>query len=175
VTTAVGLGTVLSFLFNAATPPLTWFATCYLLMLAGLNGSRASYRMLQESWKRSRGGGEPVLIYGAGRAGTAVVRELLSQAEASFRPVGFIDDHGERAGKVFNGYPVLGSVETLPAVIVQHGVKGVIVATKKLPPERLHAAALACEQSRIWIRHFRIRFEDETGHRATHPIPALRR
>jgi FlaA1/EpsC-like NDP-sugar epimerase len=116
-----------------------------------------------------------VLIYGAGRAGTAVVRELLSQAEASFRPVGFIDDHGDRAGKVFNGYPVLGSVETLPAVIVQHGVKGVIVATKKLPPERLHAAALACEQSRIWIRHFRIRFEDETGLRATHPIPALRR
>lgn len=163
VTTAVGVSAVLSVLLNTMTPPLTWFVTCYLLMLVGLNGSRGSYRLLQESWERSRTGGEPVLIYGAGRGGTSAVRELLSKADADMRPVGFIDDDPYRAGKVFNGYPVLGTIESLDAVIPRYGVKGLIVATRKLPADRLRMATLTCERSGIWMRHFRVRFDDRSG------------
>jgi UDP-GlcNAc:undecaprenyl-phosphate GlcNAc-1-phosphate transferase len=162
-TTAVGVSTVLSLLFNTMTPPATWFITCYFLMLAGLNGSRASHRLLQEAWKRSRIEGDPVLIYGAGRMGTSAVRELLSKSDADMRPIGFVDDHPERAGKVFNGYPVLGTLETLEAVIARHGVKGVIIATRKLPTERLRGAALTCERTGIWMRYFRVRFDDRSA------------
>jgi UDP-GlcNAc:undecaprenyl-phosphate/decaprenyl-phosphate GlcNAc-1-phosphate transferase len=160
VTAGVGVSTVLSLLFNTRTPQVTWFVTCYFLMLVGLSGSRASYRLLQEARERSRIEGDAVVIYGAGRLGTAVVRELLSKGQANMRPVAFIDDHPERAGKVFNGYPVLGGFERLDLVIAQHGVKGVIIATRKLPAERLRAAALACERAGIWMRYFRVRFDD---------------
>ncbi len=162
VTMGVGVSTVLSILFNTLTPPVTWFVTCYFLMLVGLNGSRASYRLLHEAWERSRIEGDPVLIYGAGRVGTTVVRELLSKADANMRPVGFIDDHPDRTGKVFNGYPVLGTLETLGAVIAQHTVKGLIVATRKLPADRLRSAATACERAGIWMRYFRVRFDDRS-------------
>jgi len=162
-TTGVGLSAVLSVLFNRMTPPLTWFATCYLLMLAGLNGSRASYRLLQDSWKRSRAEGEPVLIYGAGRLGTSAVSELLSRPDANMRPTAFIDDAPDMAGKVFNGYPVLGNVETLEAAISRYGAKGLIIATRNLPVERLRIAALSCERNGIWMRYFRVRFDDRGG------------
>jgi FlaA1/EpsC-like NDP-sugar epimerase len=162
-TTAVGTSAVLSVLLNTHTPPLTWFGTCYLLMLVGLSGSRASYRLLQESWKRSRVGGEPVLIYGAGRLGTSVVSELLSRPDANMRPTAFIDDDPDMVGKVFNGYPVLGTVETLEAAITRYGVKGLIIATRKVPAERLRIATLTCERSGIWMRHFRVRFDERSG------------
>jgi FlaA1/EpsC-like NDP-sugar epimerase len=79
------------------------------------------------------------------------------------RPVGFIDDDPDRAGKVFNGYPVLGTLETLEAAIARHDVKGVIIATTKLSTERLRGAALTCERVGIWMRYFRVRFDDRSG------------
>jgi UDP-GlcNAc:undecaprenyl-phosphate GlcNAc-1-phosphate transferase len=162
-TAAAGVCAILSMLFNPTTPPVTWFATCYLVTLAGLNGSRASYRLLLESSNRSRPTGEPVLIYGAGRAGTTVVRELLSRPDTQMRPVGFIDDDPGRAGRVFYGYPVLGSVDTLETLVPRHGVRGVVIATAKLQPDRARAAALICERNGIWMRQFRVRFEERNG------------
>lgn len=172
-TAGVGASTVLSIFFNALTPPVTWFVTCYFLVLVGLNGTRASYRLLQEARERSRTEGDPVLIYGAGRVGTSAVRELLSKADANMRPIGFIDDHPERAGKVFSGYPVLGALETLDEVIARHGAKGVIIATRKLTAERLRGAALACERAGIWMRHFRVRFDDRGGGPEASEAPAV--
>jgi UDP-GlcNAc:undecaprenyl-phosphate GlcNAc-1-phosphate transferase len=171
-TAAAAVSSVLSFLFNPTTPPLTWFATAYMLMLMGLCGSRASYRLLQESWKRSRTTGEPVVIYGAGRSGTSVVRELLSRADTGMRPVGFIDDHPERVGKVFNGYPVLGCVEQLEAILHSRGIRGVIVATTKVAPQRMRAAAAVCERNGIWLRRFRIRFDEDAEEGAQRPVAA---
>ena len=171
-TAAAAAGTILSFLFNPLSPPLSWFVTCYLLLLVGLNGTRASYRLLQESWKRSRMEGEPVLIYGAGRTGTSVVRELLSKPDTNMRPVGFIDDHPEILGKVFHGYPVLGTVETLEQVIAGHGVRSVIIATTKLSAERRRAAALACKRSRISMRYFRVHFYERKAYPDTRKSPA---
>ena len=115
------------------------------------------------------------MIYGAGRAGTTVVRELLSRPETAMRPVGFIDDDPERAGKVFNGYPVLGSAETLQAVIRRYDVRGVVVATHKLPSDRMRAAALICERTGIWMRQFRVQFEEQSGALETSEAPAASR
>src|SRR5205085_366076 len=65
-TTAAAVGAVLSTLANPGTPPASWFAIWFIVLLLGINGSRASYRLLQESWKRSQAHGQPVVIYGAG-------------------------------------------------------------------------------------------------------------
>jgi UDP-GlcNAc:undecaprenyl-phosphate GlcNAc-1-phosphate transferase len=158
--TGVSASAILSFLLNAHTPPLTFFATCGALMLLGLNLSRSSYRLLRESRDRSRTSGEPVIIYGAGRVGSSAVREILARAEADMRPIGFLDDHPGRAGKIFSGYPVLGNVEALDSVLVQHAVRGVIVATSKLPAERLRAAAAACSRRGVWIRRFHSQLDE---------------
>jgi FlaA1/EpsC-like NDP-sugar epimerase len=175
-TAAVAAGTILSFLLNPMTPPLSWFVTCYLLVLFGLNGTRASYRLLQESWKRLRADGEPVIIYGAGRVGTSAVRELLSKPDARMRPLGFIDDQPDLAGKVFQGYPVFGSLEALPSVIAARGIKAVIVATSKLRPDRQQTVALLCERSGIPLRYFQVGFEERrTGQEPTALIATRQR
>ena len=172
-TVATAVTAVLSMLFNQSTPPITWFATCYLLILIGMNGSRASYRLLQESSNRLRPTGEPVLIYGAGRGGATVVRELLSRPDTTMRPVGFIDDDPRRAGKVFSGYPVLGAVETIESAIHRFAVRGVVVATTKVKPERLRAAALVCERTGIWMRYFRVQFEERSEAQASREPAAM--
>lgn len=163
VTLAVCVTTVLSMLFNQATPPLTWFAICFLLSLLGMNMSRASYRFLQEYWKRSRVEGQSVVIYGAGNGGAMAVRELLSNPDLNMRPVGFIDDDPALAGKVFSGYPVFGSLDALPGCIPRFQVKGLIVATGKLSEDRLIETAQACERTGIWMRRFSLNFLEGDG------------
>jgi len=174
-TTAVAAGMILSLLFNQNTPPASWFGIYYMLALLGLNGSRASYRLLQESWRRAQAHGEPVLIYGAGRGGAMVLREALSNPEANMRPVGFVDDDTSLSGKVFDGYPVFGSNDVLESVIVDHGIRGLVVATDRLPPDRIATMLRVCERRGIWMRQFRLRFENqETGADSTEPARAAR-
>jgi len=174
-TTAVAVGMILSLLFNRSTPPASWFGIYYMVALLGLNGSRASYRLLQESWRRAQTHGEPVLIYGAGRGGAMVLREALSNPEANMRPIGFVDDDTALSGKVFDGYPVFGSSDVLEAVIVDNGIRGLVVATDKLPPDRIATVLRICERRGIWMRQFRVRFESqEVAAESTEPAPVVR-
>ena len=84
-----------------------------LVAAAFVCGSRASYRLLQDqAWKASTAG-QPVLIYGAGNAGIAALRELQRNPERGMRPVGFLDDDPRLQGKTVSGFPVVGSYESL--------------------------------------------------------------
>ncbi len=75
------------------------------------------------------------------------------------RPVGFIDDDATLAGKVSNGYPVLGGLDQLDEVIAEHGVKGVVLSTSRLPEARLRSAVRTCERRGIWMKQLRLDFE----------------
>jgi UDP-GlcNAc:undecaprenyl-phosphate/decaprenyl-phosphate GlcNAc-1-phosphate transferase len=119
VSFAAASGAVLSQLFNPTTPPATWFVICYVVKLLGMTGSRASHRLLLDMRRRALVDGDPVLIYGAGRGGALVVREVVANPEVGMRPLGFIDDDPALRGKTFAGYPLLGGCEALEDVISQ--------------------------------------------------------
>ncbi|MFA4841589.1 MAG: polysaccharide biosynthesis protein, partial [Agrococcus sp.] len=69
-----------------------------------------------------------VLIYGAGVAGTDLVKRMRTDRNSHFEPVGMVDDDPEQAGTVHAGVRVLGKAEDLPRIARQTGATAVVVA-----------------------------------------------
>ncbi len=129
-----------------------------LLLLALVNGSRSSFRLLRHWKERGSPEGELVLMYGSGHGGTLALREALSNRLLAIRPVGFLDDDPEKTGRYVNGYPVLGSLEALPRILHESNVKGVVVTTDTISPERLRVARGICEREGVWLMRFTVAF-----------------
>ncbi|HVT04699.1 MAG TPA: hypothetical protein VHL58_15155 [Thermoanaerobaculia bacterium] len=120
-------------LFSPFDGPWTFFVIYMLIMLVGVDGVRASYRLIQHWSYQDAQEGDLVVIYGAGVGGRLVVREVTSNRDVHMRPVGFIDDDPAKNGKLLNGYPVLGSLDVLELHIARGDIKGVVVASEKIP------------------------------------------
>ncbi len=110
-----------------------------LLTAALLLTARLSFRSLELMRRRLRHGGERVAIYGAGDGGELAVRELLNNAERALQPFCFLDDDPRKHGERIHGVPVLGGLDSLMYVAEHHGVRRILIATKKLPMDVLRA------------------------------------
>ena len=162
LSTAIALSTVATYVIARFTldvvPTVTFMATYALLMLIIVNGSRASYRVLYSWNRRSNRDGEPVVIYGAGKAGTLALREILTNSAVPMRPIGFIDDDPQMRGRVVNGYPVLGDLADLANVVFSGETRGVVIASEKIPIAKIQSTRELCESAGAWTRVFRIGF-----------------
>lgn len=134
------------------------------LLLLGVSGSRLSFRLMAAAARRLRRPPSPhsrrVLIYGAGRHGELLVQECEeSSLEGGVVPVGFIDDDPQKRGRVVSGLQVLGSSAELPALLSETAAAELIIATHPLPPERLAALRLTCDEAGVCLRTMRIALE----------------
>jgi len=101
------------------------FAFCLL----GIAGIRLAKRLFRHAIARgSRLSGLPTLIVGAGEAGEQLLRAILRDESAEFRPIGFVDDDAAKIGIQIHGIPVLAPRRRLPEVIRSRHVKAVIIA-----------------------------------------------
>jgi UDP-GlcNAc:undecaprenyl-phosphate GlcNAc-1-phosphate transferase len=134
----------------------------YALVSAGLVcGSRISYRLLQDQvWKASTAG-QPVLIYGAGNAGVAAMRELRRNPDLGMRPVGFIDDDRMLRGKAVSGLAILGGLDGLEAAVEKTAAQAIAISTAKIPSERVDEIRHVAQRLSIALYRFDIRFSAE--------------
>ncbi|MBZ5604474.1 MAG: polysaccharide biosynthesis protein [Acidobacteriia bacterium] len=116
---------VASALFALTTIPLVlsgfprsvWIVD-FLLCFLGTAGMRFAVRIFYETLKReSAHRVKGLLVYGAGDAGTTLVREIRAHPSLGYRVVGFIDDLREKRRAVIQGLPVLGSGREIPSLI----------------------------------------------------------
>jgi UDP-GlcNAc:undecaprenyl-phosphate GlcNAc-1-phosphate transferase len=122
--------------------------------ILGLTGSRGIVRALAEWVRRDDGAGAPVLVYGAGAGGELALRELRMNTQLGKRVIGFIDDDQARHRTLLHGVPVLGpGADVVEIVRAQHAA-AIVVATRKLPEERL--AALMHAADRLGIPVYRL-------------------
>jgi FlaA1/EpsC-like NDP-sugar epimerase len=122
----------------------------YLLSLGGLLTIRGICRMAQErsdrsakdeGWRRRR-----VVLYGAGRAGVLLARELASHS--GFEIVGFVDDDPHKADSVIAGIRVLGSGYELESLVRRRQVDEVMISIAAA-----RSAELTCIISRCKTIH----------------------
>ncbi|MGH9443510.1 MAG: nucleoside-diphosphate sugar epimerase/dehydratase, partial [Thermoanaerobaculia bacterium] len=139
-------------------PKLTLLAIEALILLFLVNGSRLSYRLFSHWNLRAAREGEPVLLYGAGLGGTLALREILSNPSWGMRPVGFLDDDPDRAGREVNGYPVIGTLSALRDVIAKREIRTVVVSSAKIDLEHLAELERICRAAGIRVSKFRIEF-----------------
>ena len=110
-----------------------------LLTAAMILSARLSFRSLEFMRRRLRPEGERVAIYGAGDGGELAVRELINNGALGLRPFCFLDDDPRKHGERIHGVPVLGGLDSLGFVAEHHGVRRILIATKKLPTDVMRA------------------------------------
>jgi FlaA1/EpsC-like NDP-sugar epimerase len=68
----------------------------------------------------------PVLLFGAGAAGHALVRSMLHDPRSRYLPVGMIDDDPMKRHLRTHGVPVLGGRHDIPAAVTRTGATTVV-------------------------------------------------
>jgi FlaA1/EpsC-like NDP-sugar epimerase len=84
---------------------------------------------------------EPLIVFGADRAGAQITRALMHSKDSPYRPVALVDDDPSRARMQIGGLRVRGTGADALAVAGRHGSRSVLVASPRVSGERLRAFA----------------------------------
>src|SRR5262249_20335638 len=92
-----------------------------------------------------------VLIDGAGDGGELTLRELRNNPELGRRAVGFVDDDPGKAGARIHAVPVLGDLDAVGELLAKHRISEVVVASRRIPVERLRRLEAVCAVSGVTV------------------------
>jgi FlaA1/EpsC-like NDP-sugar epimerase len=142
ITVANTSGSVLAALLLG--PPIAEIAVAALLLIEWLIseglllGSHMLLRMLREAAGRAAGPTprKRVLIYGAGRRGLSLLRQIRNNPATAYEIAGFIDDDPAKTHLMMQMTPVLGNGEDLPRLARLHGVGEVLIAVGSPSPDQ---------------------------------------
>lgn len=137
---------------------IDWVLTTGLML-----GVRGSFRIFLETQKRKTLSGDNVLIYGAGRGGELLLREILNNGSLKVNPVGFVDDDALKHGKKIQGYAILGAFDELGPMLQKHEFKGIIVSFNESQSryKEVHTSIKTfCRQNHLWLKQFKIDLMD---------------
>ncbi len=141
------------FVYNRlATVPRT-VLVAYPFALAVLLGlPRLAYRYWKDNRLDfiSRSPVMRVLVLGAGRAGDALVRDLLR--ENRYRPVGILDDNPQIRGARIHGVPVLGALEHLPELARETAAQMLLIAMPSASSAQMQRVVGLCEATDLPFR-----------------------
>ncbi|WP_295628780.1 nucleoside-diphosphate sugar epimerase/dehydratase [uncultured Corynebacterium sp.] len=120
-----------------AVPPMT-----AIFLVSGRGFSRALRTLARES----AGDRDPIIIIGAGDAGSALGHSLRVHDDAPYRLVGYLDDDPRKCHLRLHGAKVLGKLEDLEHVAAKYEVGTFVLAISNLDPqlvEQEHSRAQA--------------------------------
>ncbi len=137
----------------------TVFVLDWILLTGLVGGSRLAFRLLDELLRGRRDDLRPVLIYGAGDGGELALRELRNNRALARRAMGFLDDDPGKTGTRIHGVPVLGGLDRLDDLLATHPIQEVVVASRKIPPERLRRLRVICAGQGVLVTRAAVRFE----------------
>jgi len=87
------------------------------------------------------------------------LNEFLNNPALALKPVGFIDDDLRNQGKQVNGYPVLGTLDSVEKILENQSVSEVIVTSERIPKEKIDHLSQICHSHQISLRRFQTRLE----------------
>ena len=136
------------------------FIIDWILTTVFLLGTRGSFRIFTETMKRKTLAGDHVIIYGAGRGGELLLREIMNNKALNINPVGFLDDDPLKIGKKIQGYPILGSFDELSELKKKYGIKGILLSIAGEANKKAYQAAIQyCRKNDLFLKKFTIQLE----------------
>jgi UDP-GlcNAc:undecaprenyl-phosphate GlcNAc-1-phosphate transferase len=129
-------------------------AFCLLVAARGATSSIDVYL------RKRRAVGKPAVIYGAGRGGALLVRELLQNREMGILPVGFIDDDVRKRSLLIEGIPVLGTIEDLGPIVARHKISELLVAIRDLETGQLDDLLKRAHHHGLILRRMRFSVDE---------------
>ena len=129
--------------------PRSVFLLQAALVLVFAVSARVAVRLAVE--RRERGSSalplRRALIYGAGSAGQALLRELQRKPRIGYRPAGFVDDNESLHGQIVHGLPVLGDGPGLSRIVAAHTADEILIAIPSVGGQRLAEIVTYCDQA----------------------------
>ena len=114
-----------------------------------------------ETIKRKSLTGDTVIIYGAGRGGELLLREIVNNKLLKYNPIGFIDDNPVKVGKKLQGYSVLGTIDDISALRVKYPIKGILISfNNNKNNEKFEYLIKFCQKNEIFLKQFIITLDD---------------
>jgi FlaA1/EpsC-like NDP-sugar epimerase len=148
-TTSLAFYVAVTWVLGVSYPPSVFVIDALLLVLV-LGGIRMGLRVYREL--RGGVGGRRVLIFGAGDAGELVVRDMKTNPEYGYRPVGFVDDDRSKVGRRIHGVPVLGTRDDIPRILEDQRPDEVLLAIPGAEPPNMRAILRAFEPFKLPIK-----------------------
>ncbi len=134
---------------------IDWLCTTGLLL-----GTRGSFRILMDRMSRKTLKGEKVLIYGAGRGGEILLREILNNKSRHIIPVGFIDDNPLKIGKKLQGYPILGNFDDMEKILEKEKFTSLLVSFNGTRPNNMEGTKKFCKTHGLILKKFSISIDN---------------
>lgn len=128
--------------------PRSVFVIDLVLTILVIGGMRFAVRAYTES-ARSLVTSSNALIIGAGRAGTAIARELKNNEKLGYSLVGFIDDDPAKRGERIHGVKVLGNTRDLPEVISKYDISQVLLAIPTATSSQMQRIIDRCVECKV--------------------------
>jgi exopolysaccharide biosynthesis polyprenyl glycosylphosphotransferase len=124
---------------------------------AGLNfftqgASRVVFHRIERNMRRSGKHDVPALIVGTGVAAIRLLQKVQDHPEIGYRIVGFLDDSEGPDRKDVANRPVLGHLDELREIAIEHEVKEVFVAMPSLGHTHMLSIVLDCEDLGMTFR-----------------------
>jgi FlaA1/EpsC-like NDP-sugar epimerase len=149
-------------ILNATVPAVRsqpWLLLVRYFILAGMGASMGLFRL--RLWRETTFGQarrseplaarRPVLVYGAGKAGSAVAREIVQSPELGYELRGFVDDDPAKWGQEIHGIPVLGGRHELQRLIGP-GLREIVLAIPSLDAEARRDILTHCRRAGAHVR-----------------------
>lgn len=131
------------------------FVTDAAILAFLLVGSRVGIAQIDEYLRRQRTRGHRALIYGAGKGGVLLVRELLQNHDLGLIPVGFVDDDPLKRRWHVEGLRVLGTIVDLATLVERHQISTLLIAIRDLPSEQVAVVCGMCRDHGVAVRQMR--------------------
>ncbi len=128
--------------------PRSVFIIDSLLTVMVIGGMRFAVRAYTES-ARLQMAQANALIVGAGRAGSAIARELKNNEALGYNLVGFVDDDPAKKGERINGIKVLGKTDDLPRIISEHDVSQILIAIPSANGRQMQRIINLCLECKV--------------------------
>ncbi len=133
------------------------FGRLVVLLSAGISlllqgASRIIFYRINQKLQRSGQADVPALILGTGTSGIRLLQKLQDHPEIGYRVVGFLSEDPDETEKDVANRPVLGGIDDLHRVAVEHEIEEVFVAVPSLGHTRMLAMVLDMEDLGLSFR-----------------------
>jgi UDP-GlcNAc:undecaprenyl-phosphate GlcNAc-1-phosphate transferase len=134
-----------------------------LLLFNFLVGTRWSFHLFQRIVRLMADTARRLVIVGADSRGAAAVQHLHSTIGANAELLGLLDDDSFKHGKLFHGYPVLGSLDDLDVILARTPFEEIVIAQETLSAAQLTALESFASSHQITLRRFMLGVTDMTA------------
>jgi len=131
-----------------------------LLLFNFLVATRWSFHLFQRIGRFLAHSARRLVIVGADARGAAAVQHLQLTVGASAELLGILDDDTFKHGKLFHGYPVLGSLAELAEIMSRTPFDEIVIAQETLSPSQLSTLESFTASHQITLRRFMLGVTD---------------